>query len=447
MKTILRFRKLIVAFTFLVSLHTSINGYSQIPTLSDDWIGNNVHEMDIDSRDNLGFLKNEIGDKRIVFLGEATHEDGATFEVRTKIVEFLMEEMDFDVILFEAGMFDLMQANKEFQTTGDSESIKKALWGFWRTQQWQSFYSFIEQRKAAGNNIEFAGFDCKFSSAYGFDNNNYSRFWETIFQEKNPAILKNENFTNYIAVWKDIESGYKKTGMKGALAKMRYKMSEKEKQSFRNLSSWMADQLKKAGENKLAQLLKSNDEGIIVYSDTRLWKLTLNRKSFLPINYRRDELMADNVRHLLSEVYPNKKVIVLGATYHFVRNNQSIDPIKIKFIPIHEAVIAGNLIYEQFANQIYTIGFTSYDGEYGLLGKGKKGVAVKTPEANSLEHQLANRGVKQAFVSLRQSLNEPFFSNGTSLRLFDHSSDVTSKNWHQVLDAVYFIKTMQPLRD
>lgn len=441
------YRKSKVAFIFLVYLHTFINGYSQIPTLSDDWIGNNVHEMDIDLRGNLGFLKQEIGEKRIVFLGEATHEDGATFEVRTKIVEFLMEEMDFDVVLFEAGMFDLMQANKEFQTTGDSESIKKALWGFWRTQQWQSFYSFIEQRKAAGNNIEFAGFDCKFSSAYGFYNNNYSRFWEAIFQEKNPAILKNENFTNYIAVWKDIESGYEKTGMKGALAKMRYKMSEKEKQSFRNLSSWMADELKKAGENKLAQLLKSNDEGIIAYSDTRLWKLILNRKSFLPINYRRDELMADNLRHLLSEVYPNKKIIVLGATYHFIRNNQSIDPIKIKFIPVHEAVIAGNLVYEQFANEIYTIGFTSYDGEYGLLRKGKKGVAVKKPEANSLEHQLANRGVKQAFISLRQSLNEPFFSNGTSLRLFDHNSYVTSKKWHKVLDAVYFIKTMEPLRD
>ncbi|MFO0433922.1 MAG: erythromycin esterase family protein, partial [Sphingobacteriaceae bacterium] len=105
-----------------------------------------------------------------------------------------------------------------------------------------------------------------------------------------------------------------------------------------------------------------------------------------------------------------------------------------------------NLIYEQFANEIYTIGFTSYDGEYGLIREGKKGVAVKKPEANSLEHQLANRGVKQAFVSLRQSINEPFFSNGTSLRLFDHSSYVTSKSWHKVLDAVYFIKTMQPLR-
>lgn len=387
-------------------------------------------------------MKREIGDKRIVFLGEATHFDGATFEVRTKIVEFLMEEMDFDVVLFEAGMFDLMQANKEFQKTGKSESIKKALWGFWRTQQWQSFYSFIEQRKSAGNNIEFAGFDCKFSSSYGFDNNNYSRYLETIFQEKNPATLKNENFINYLTVWKDIESGYQKSGMKGGLAKMRYKMSKKEKQSFRNLSIWIADELSKMGENTLAQMLRSNDESIIAYSDVRLWKLILSKKSFIPVNNRRDELMADNLRHLLSEVYPNKKVIVIGATYHFIRNNETIDPIKIEGIPIHESVIAGDFIFKEFANEIYTIGFTSYDGEYGYPREGKKGRAVTPPGANSLEYQLANRGIEQAFVSLRHSANEPFFSNGASLRLFDHSSNATSRNWHEVLDAVYFIKTM-----
>lgn len=119
-------------------------------------------------------------------------------------------------------------------------------------------------------------------------------------------------------------------------------------------------------------MLRSNDESIIAYSDTRLWKLILNRKSIIPVNNRRDELMADNLRHLLSEVYPNKKVIVIGATYHFIRNNQTIDPIKIEGIPIHESVIAGNLIYKEFANEIFTLGFTSYDGEYGWPKDGKK---------------------------------------------------------------------------
>ncbi|MEI2419965.1 hypothetical protein V6O07_06805, partial [Arthrospira platensis SPKY2] len=137
--------------------------------------------------------------------------------------------MDFDVVLFEAGMFDLMQANKEFQKTGKSESIKKALWGFWRTQQWQSFYSFIEQRKAEGHNMEFAGFDAKFSSSYGFDENNYSRFWNDVFDEKNPEVMNKDNYQNYMAFWQDIERGYQRSGIRGGLAKVRYKMRSREK--------------------------------------------------------------------------------------------------------------------------------------------------------------------------------------------------------------------------
>ena len=420
--------------------------FSQSNSISNEWIKKNVHTMNSDSVSNgkFDFLKEKISDKRIVFLGEATHYDGATFEARTKVVEFLVEAMDFDVVLFEAGMFDLMQANKEFQKTGKSESVEKALWAFWKTQQWQTFYSFIEQRKEAGKNIEFAGFDCKFSSSYGFDNNNYSRFWETVFKEKNPAILKNENFISYMAVWKDIESGYQKSGMKGGLAKIRYIMSKKEKQSFRDLSTWVADELRKIDENTLAKMIRSNDESIIVYSDIRLLKLIFNKKNIIPINNRRDELMAENIIHLLKNVYPDKKIIVIGATYHFIRKNNLIEPNKIQGIPIQESVIMGNLIYNEFPNEIYTIGFTAYDGMYGLVDQSKKATPVKSPNENSLEFQLASRGIENAFVTLENSGNESFFSQGTVLRLFDHQSAASSKQWGKILDAVFFIKTMTP---
>ena len=389
-------KKVILIIAALMTVIVSQSLFAEPPQLSDKWVSENVQAINtvLPDKEDLHFLKQEIGDKRIVFLGEATHDDGATFEVRTKIFEFLMEEMDFEVILFEAGMFDVMQANKEFQKSGKAESIRKSLWRFWRTQQWQSIYSYIEQRKAEGHNMEFAGFEAKFSSAYGFNNNNYSRFWATVFEEKNPEIWNNENYKNYMAVWQDIERGYQRSGIRGVLAMVRYKMRDREKEQFRNLSIWMADELTKMEENTLAQMLRSNDESIIAFSDTRLWKLIFNKKSIIPVNNRRDELMADNLQHLLSEVYPNKKVIVIGATYHFVRNNQSIDPIKIMGIPVHESVIAGDLIYKQFANEIYTVGFTSYDGEYGWPREGKKGRAVTPLGANSLEYQLANRGIE-----------------------------------------------------
>jgi erythromycin esterase-like protein len=206
----------------------------------------------------------------------------------------------------------------------------------------------------------------------------------------------------------------------------------------------VADELRKIDENTLAKMLRSNDESIIVYSDIRLLKLIFNKKNIIPINNRRDELMAENIIHLLKNVYPDKKIIVIGATYHFIRKNNLIEPNKIQGIPIQESVIMGNLIYNEFPNEIYTIGFTAYDGMYGLVDQSKKATPVKSPNENSLEFQLASRGIENALITLENSKNESFFSQGTVIRLFDHQSAVSSKQWDKILDAVFFIKTMKP---
>jgi erythromycin esterase-like protein/membrane protease YdiL (CAAX protease family) len=420
--------------------------FSQSNSISNEWIKKNVHTINNDSLSvgKFNFLKEEISDKRIVFLGEATHYDGATFAVRSKMVEFLIKEMGFEVILFEAGMFDLMQANKEFQETGQSQKIKSSLWDFWRTQQWEHFYSSIEKHKQNGKPIQMAGFDCKFNSSYGFSNYNYSTFIEGIFEDKYSEATNTDEYKAYISIWKDIEKGYQQNGIKGGLAKIRYKMSDKDKIKFRQLSLWVVSKLNSIGEHKIAQMVKSNDESIIAYSDLRLLKLIFNKKSIIPINNRRDELMAENIIHLLKNVYPDKKIIVIGATYHFIRNNNLLEPIRIQGIPIQESVIMGNLIYNSFPNEIYTIGFTAYDGMYGVVDQSKKGTHVKSPNENSLEFQLASRGIENAFITLENSGNESFFSQGTVLRLFDHQSAASSIQWGKILDAVFFIKTMTP---
>ena len=433
-------------FLFITILLLSQPSFSQSNSISNEWIKNNVHTINNDSLSagKFDFLKEKISDKRIVFLGEATHYDGATFAARSEMVDFLIKEMGFEVILFEAGMFDLMQANKEFQETGQSQKIKSSLWDFWRTQQWEHFYSSIEKHKQNGKPIQMAGFDCKFSSSYGFGNHNYSTFIEGIFKDKYSEATNTDEYKAYISIWKDIEKGYQQNGMKGGLAKIRYKMSDKDKIKFRQLSLWVVSKLNSIGEHKIAQMVKSNDESIIAYSDIRLLKLIFNKKSIIPINNRRDELMAENIIHLLKNVYPDKKVIVIGATYHFIRNNNLLEPIKIQGIPIQESVIMGNFIYNKFPNEIYTIGFTTFGGMYGLVDQNKKGTPVKSPHENSLEFQLASRGIENAFITLENSGNESFFSQGTVLRLFDHQSAASSKQWDKILDAVFFIKTMKP---
>jgi hypothetical protein len=123
--------------------------------------------------------------------------------------------MGFEVILFEAGMFDLMQANKEFQETGQSQKIKGSLWNFWRTQQWEYFYSSIEKHKQDGKPIQMAEVDSKFSSSYGFGNHNYSTFIEGVFKDKYSEATNTDEYKAYISIWKDIEKDYQQNGIKG----------------------------------------------------------------------------------------------------------------------------------------------------------------------------------------------------------------------------------------
>jgi erythromycin esterase-like protein/membrane protease YdiL (CAAX protease family) len=434
------------ALLFFIVIALPQASVSQPDHISDKWIDENVHiiHSNASNSDKFNFLKEKISSRRIVFLGEATHHDGATFAARSEMIDFLIGEMGFNVILFEAGMFDVMQANKEFQQTGQSQFIRKSLWEFWQTQEWQHFYSSIEKHKKNGKSIQVAGFDCKFSSYYGFSNHNYSAFLEGVLKDQKPESTNKEEYKEYISIWRDIENGYQQTGIKGGLAKIRYKMSDEEKIKFKKLSQWMVNEFTSIRENKIAEMVKSNDESIIAYSDIRLLKLVFNKKSIIPINNRRDELMADNIIHLLKRVHPDEKVIVIGATYHFIRNNSLIQPVKIQGIPIHESVIMGNLIYNEFPNEIYTIGFTSYEGMYGLIHPNEKASPVKLPSVNSLEYQLASRGIENAFVSLSKSGNEPFFNHGAVLRLFDHQSSSSSMQWDKAIDAVYFIRTMTP---
>ena len=59
---------------------------------------------------DFSFLKEELKDVQVVMLGENTHFDGNVFEMKTKIVQYLHQEMGFNTIAFESGIYDVWRA-------------------------------------------------------------------------------------------------------------------------------------------------------------------------------------------------------------------------------------------------------------------------------------------------------------------------------------------------
>jgi erythromycin esterase len=55
--------------------------------------------------DDLEFLKDFIKEKRIVCLGEEWHGNETFNEVKNRIVKYLHKELEFEVIIFESGIY------------------------------------------------------------------------------------------------------------------------------------------------------------------------------------------------------------------------------------------------------------------------------------------------------------------------------------------------------
>jgi erythromycin esterase len=109
-------------------------------------------------------LKAMIGDARIVALGEASHLNGDFYKVKHRMVEFLVNEMDFTVFAIEATFAGALELN-DYILTGNGEperALGALVYPAWNTEEvlamvkWMHEYNSTHERK-----IKFYGFDNK----------------------------------------------------------------------------------------------------------------------------------------------------------------------------------------------------------------------------------------------------------------------------------------------
>jgi erythromycin esterase-like protein len=119
--------------------------------------------------DDFGDLKplmKAIGDARIVVLGEESHGDGATFLAKGRLIKFLHQKMGFDVLAWEAGLFNCqdMDAAVRNPAVALGDAMDRGLYPLWASRA-QVRPVFEYARLAAGSKspLEMIGFDHQFS--------------------------------------------------------------------------------------------------------------------------------------------------------------------------------------------------------------------------------------------------------------------------------------------
>ena len=132
------------------------------------WLDANVHPFTGSHlslpHDDLEFLRDLVGDARLVALGENTHGTRDFFEMKARVLRFLVEEMDFDTFAIEATWPEARRLDRYVRTgVGDPEVLLSGLYfWFWNAESVLEMIEWMRAHNEAGGDLSFHGVDMLF---------------------------------------------------------------------------------------------------------------------------------------------------------------------------------------------------------------------------------------------------------------------------------------------
>ena len=139
-----------------------------VPTEAAEWIEANAHPFDGSHlslpNEGIAFLRDIVGDARVVSLGENTHGARDFFEMKARILRFLVEEMGFNTFAIEATWPESRRLDRYVRTgEGDPAKLLSALYFWtWNTESVLEMIEWMRAHNEAGGDIGFHGFDMQY---------------------------------------------------------------------------------------------------------------------------------------------------------------------------------------------------------------------------------------------------------------------------------------------
>src|SRR5699024_7079206 len=99
-------RKIFFLFLIVTSFLSTLTQAQNLETRE-------VFPPDTNAVDDLHFLKEELSGKQMVLLGEHTHMFGNIFEMKSRLVEFLHQELGFTTFAIESPIYDIWKMNQQ----------------------------------------------------------------------------------------------------------------------------------------------------------------------------------------------------------------------------------------------------------------------------------------------------------------------------------------------
>ena len=113
---------------------------------------------------DIGFVRDIVGDARVVSLGENTHGTRDFFEMKARILRFLVEEMGFDAFAIEATWPEANRLDDYVRRgEGDPAELLSGLYFWtWNTESVLEMIEWMRAHNEAGGDLGFYGFDMQY---------------------------------------------------------------------------------------------------------------------------------------------------------------------------------------------------------------------------------------------------------------------------------------------
>jgi len=337
-----------------------------------------INASDGDTFDDLQFFKTVLKDRRLVQLGESGHGVAEFNHAKVRLIQFLHQQMGFDVIAFESGLYECLAADGTSATLPPLSTMRNCIFGVWHTNEVLPLFAYIRSTQGTARPLRLAGFDTQISSAAGIATR--PAFFRSVISVIDPARGDRAQTSDqgFIQEYQAQRQIFAKNN-EAALAAF-YGGLELFFQEHR-------DRLKAHYGNHPAPLIAERSAWSMLRFMEQL-RASLGGPSDRRSSGRiRDFGMADNLTFLANELYPDRKIMVWAHNYHIRHDNSGTSA---------RTPTMGQWIHERFRDQLYTLGLYM---DRGTSAWNDRAIYSIDPAAtNSMEWVLANTGSPVLFM-------------------------------------------------
>jgi len=414
---------LLAILPFAFACSTSPSEPSEVTWLKDHAV--TVRSLDPTDEQfaDLEPLRAMIGDAKIVLLGEQTHGDGSTFKAKVRIIKFLHQQMGFDVVAFESGMYDCQKAWQMIQAgTPVQSSAESSVFTLWSLcTEVKPLFAYMQSTLGQPHPLELAGMDCQ---VMPLAKTSLVTDLEDYLAARGAATPSDPDWETFTDVFQQ-----------AALSKS-FKPSDSQRQAYSRVLERLLNELAgmAAAGQAMMQLPGFWIRAIGSYGRRfeSIWDARPDGSS------RRDGEMAQNLLWLNQVPYLNRKLIVWAASLHAFRNQDRID-ILLPDLSYGGKTFMGNEIWKAIGSASFVVGFTAFQGYFTDISTNT--IQVLPPASpGSIEALMSDSGFELGIIDYRHLGADGSWLQAPLLSRPLGNGEMKAV-WPQIMDALFFVKT------